>query len=293
MTNSKLLLSMVMVALVGCAATPEGGTTVTTNGLRIEEDADGAHGSFTDDGVEIRFTTRMLTPTVLDMTIEHSGMTLTYTADLETGVAEFDGFTTDTGEPTQMMDGDRATLATLAHELDQLGEDVSNPVDRLRGFASVWSEFPTTVNLQGHPPVEPDYARHRYDRWYEPWSGVQICDHLNTYFPGATHDCDHGGRGSDGNTMDNVYLSWHSAPTYWWDPNYGWTSVDNDHRTDFEYGYGECFGRCGAGCSSSGTFTVQCMDHDLCVRDGHIIISWYCDDEFVGTTDDYAFAPNC
>jgi hypothetical protein len=38
---------------------------------------------------------------------------------------------------------------------------------------------------------------------------------------------------------------------------------------------------------------MDCLDHDLCVRFGHSLASWWCDDEFAYTTDDYAFAPNC
>jgi hypothetical protein len=76
-----------------------------------------------------------------------------------------------------------------------------------------------------------------------------------------------------------------------------------DHDPNIWYAYGECFGRCGGGCCGAsgllctpdgvGTYTMDCLDHDLCVRFGHSLASWWCDDEFAYTTDDYAFAPNC
>jgi hypothetical protein len=296
MAKSKWVLLAIAAAAVGCAASPDGGTTVTRDGLQIDETPDGASGVYVHDGVEIRFSSTMLTPDVLDIVIEHSGMTLSYTADFSTGVAEFDGFVTETGEETQMLDGDRAILAALYAQLDELGADVSLPVEKLRGFANVWSEFPSTLELQGHPPVEPDYAHHRSDRWYEPWNGVQICDHLNTYFPYATHDCNRAGRGSDGNTVDTVWLSFYNTggTTYRSDNGGGsWISSSVNHTGAYEHAWGDCFGRCGAGCGG-GTFTIHCLDHDQCVRDSdHVIYSWYCDDEFVGTTDDWSFAPNC
>ena len=230
-----------------------------------------------------------------DLEIQLDGMTVTYLADFANATAEFDGYATETGGETQMLDADRDLLAALSRELEELGPDASLPIVKLRDFANVWAEFPSTLDMQGHPPVEPGY-RHRSDRWYEPWNGVQICDHLNTYMS-ATHDDNNYGRGHDASTLSSAYVSWHSAGscndgTYFLN-NGAWQCFEPDHSTDIEHAYGNCFGRCGSGCSSSGTFTIQCLDHDECVRTGHDVASLWCDDEFLGTTDDYAFAPNC
>lgn len=288
----KLTVLFSILGLVGCAGGSDG-AIATSRGLVIEEQGDEVHGTWTHEGSEIEFHTQMLTESILDMEITIDGMTVTYLADFENATAEFDGFGTESGADTQMLDTDRALMLALSQELEELGPDVSMGISKLRAFANVWAEFPSTLDMQGHPPVEPGY-RHREDRWYEPWNGVQICDHLNTYVS-ATHDDWDYGRGHDATTMYG-YVSWHSAFSCNDGTNFynnGWSCYEPDHDTNVEYGYGNCFGRCGAGCGSSGTFTIQCLDHDECVRTGHTTASLWCDDEFVGTTDDYAFAPNC
>jgi len=288
------LLWVVVFGFVGCAGGTEDGVIETSGGLLIEQQGEVVSGHWTHEGSEVEFHAEMLTESILDLEINFDGMTVTYLANFAEATAEFDGFTTATGEDTQMVDDDRALLLALSHELDQLGADVSLPVEKLRAFANTWSEFPSTMDLQGHPAVEPDY-RHREDKWYEPWNGHQICDHLNSYMV-ATHDDNNYNRGADASTI-NGYVSWHGAFSCNDGTNFHtggqWVCFEPDHDTSIEYAYGNCFGRCGGGCSSSGTFTLQCLDHDECVRTGHSTASWWCDDEFVGTTDDFAFAPNC
>lgn len=60
---------------------------------------------------------------------------------------------------------------------------------------------------------------------------------------------------------------------------------------------GECFGRCGAGCSSPPDpliqrFTQSCFDHDLCAR---ATGEWYgpCRDEWIAAMDDFLRASDC
>ncbi len=287
------LVWIAVFGFMGCAGGDDGAIE-TSGGLLIEEQGDEVTGSWVYEGSEVDFRAEMLSESILDLEINFDGMTISYLANFEDATAEFDGFTTDTGEETQMTDSDRAMLLALSRELEELGSDVSLPVEKLRGFANAWAEFPGTMDLQGHPPVEPAY-RHREDRWYEPWNGVQICDHLNSFMT-ATHDDWNYGRNADETTM-NGYVSWHGEQcsgadgTNFW--NNGWTCYEPDHDVNVEYGYGNCFGRCGAGCASSGTFTIQCLDHDECVRVGHDTASFWCNDEFAGTTDDWSFAPNC
>ena len=77
-------------------------------------------------------------------------------------------------------------------------------------------------------------------------------------------------------------------------PSAGWyTGVEIDHDTRVEYSYGNCYGVCGAGCPGTYQFTVDCVNHDQCVRNGHVLASGYCDDQFSAASDDWASAPNC
>ena len=162
MRKSVVLVAM-LGALVGCAGgTDSGGSTVTTGGLVVEEQGDRVSGHWTHEGVEIQFYARMLTANILDLEIQLDGMTVTYLADFANATAEFDGYATETGGETQMLDADRDLLAALSRELEELGPDASLPIVKLRDFANVWAEFPSTLDMQGHPPVEPDY-HHRSD----------------------------------------------------------------------------------------------------------------------------------
>ena len=72
-----------------------------------------------------------------------------------------------------------------------------------------------------------------------------------------------------------------------------WAGVEVNHDTNVEYAYGNCFGACGAGCPGSYQFTVDCVNHDSCVRNGHVMASGYCDDQYTSALDDWASAPNC
>jgi hypothetical protein len=128
-------------------------------------------------------------------------------------------------------------------------------------------------------------------------SYTTICDKLYTYVE-ATHDDWWYNRGDDKTTYYAFVAPYAACPsadgTYFW-KNSQWQCYAPDHDANVEYAYGDCFGRCGAGCGSggSGTYTYDCLDHDSCVRFGHSIASIWCDDEFTYTIDDYTFAPNC
>jgi hypothetical protein len=77
-------------------------------------------------------------------------------------------------------------------------------------------------------------------------------------------------------------------------PSAGWyVGVEVDHDTRVEYSYGNCFGVCGAGCPGSYQYTVDCLNHDTCTRNGHVLASGYCDDQFTAASDDWASAPDC
>jgi hypothetical protein len=124
-----------------------------------------------------------------------------------------------------------------------------------------------------------------------------VCDRLYTYVK-ATHDDWWYDRWDDETTYF-AYVSPEPAcstgdGTYFW-KNGAWQCFEPDHDANVEYAYGDCFGRCGAGCGDNGkgSYTYDCLDHDSCVRFGHILASVWCNDEFATTIDDFAFAPSC
>lgn len=267
----------------------------------------------TDKGVtgtlgETTFKSEMATDDVLDIQVNVNGMVMTALVDFKSGVIEYDGYTAASGENTQMTDEDRAALVHLEAGLAQLQGELPFALDKLRSFVATEAEHPTTVDLQDIRLVE------------ENRSWTSLCYAKNSYYP-ASHDCDTGGFWIDATTLDNVWLSstgdlggpdgvaWYfpsggsfqaCSGSLWCSrysasvPSAGWyTGVEVDHDTRVEYSYGNCFGVCGAGCPGSYQFTVDCVNHDQCVRNGHITSSGYCDDQFTAASDDWMLAPNC
>jgi hypothetical protein len=128
-------------------------------------------------------------------------------------------------------------------------------------------------------------------------TNTTICEKLYTYVS-ATHD-DLWYDGEDNSTSYFAYVSPHPAcpegsGTHFW-KNGTWQCDGPDHDASVEYAYGNCFGRCGAGCGDNGkgTYTQDCVDYDSCVRFGDGLASSGCNDEFYATIDDFVFAPNC
>ncbi|MDQ3035466.1 MAG: hypothetical protein M3Y87_23880 [Myxococcota bacterium] len=285
----------VALAMVGCAGSGTG--TGTSGALTVEESAGEASGSFVDDSEadlgRVDFTSRFVDTNVLEIVLDFHGLTVSSLVDFDNGVVEYDGFASDNGEDTQILDDDRALMLAFSRALDTLGTDASEPVSRLRSFANTWADFPSTLDPQG-------LSLMAEDRSYS-----SMCSRVNTY-QRATHDCWSGAgdcsnwagcsRGDDNATTDYAYVSMHGAGscndgTFF--HNGSWQCYEPDHSSSVEYAYGNCLGRCGSGCGSSTQFTWDCFDHDQCVRTGHDVASAWCDDEFSSTVDDWASAPNC
>lgn len=124
---------------------------------------------------------------------------------------------------------------------------------------------------------------------------TSLCSRVNSWYL-VTHD-DWNYYNWDDHTTYYAWLSMHPAGpchdgTYFWLNNH-WYCYEPDHDPSVEYAFGNCFGRCGGGCGSSTQFTVDCANHDSCVRFGHGTASWWCFDEFLATIDDWILAPNC
>ncbi len=296
MTKQHAWWAVALLVVGGCAGADTG--TATTGTLTLDESLGEVSGSYVDESEadlgRVDFTGRFVDTNVLEIVLDMHGMTITSLVDFDSGVIEYDGFTTETGEDTQIIDEDRQLLRDLARAMDGLGIEVSEPVERIRSFANMWAEFPSTLDPQGLSLVAED-------------RGISsMCYAVNTY-QRSTHDCwDSAGdcsnwwgcaRWDDNSTLDYTYMSMHgdgpcNDGTYFWNGN-TWQCYEPNHPSSIEYGYGGCFGRCGAGCGSSTQFTRDCVDHDECVRFGHDLASAWCDDDFVSTIDDWASAPNC
>jgi hypothetical protein len=85
-----------------------------------------------------------------------------------------------------------------------------------------------------------------------------------------------------------AYGNWDSPGTTWYLTNGSWSSSSNGHgggtATRIE---GDCYGRYGAGCGSGTAYFRENGSHDHCVRNGHSLISAWCSDELVSTTQPY------
>lgn len=315
------LLALALVSVAGCALQTQDQSEEGTakKGLEMTESYSQLTGRFVAAAGEVvTLDAKMVGEHRFEIVVRLNGMVITEVADGEAGVIEFDGFSTATGEDTQMGDPDRRLLLELTQELSQLGPNVGRMVDATRRFVGMWAEYPDTLPLQGIKLAEANRS----------WTS--LCAYEGTYYR-ASHDCQYGGWWTDSTTLGNDtpgggYLSLHGDlggqdGTRFWIPAagtyticvnsgvscddqskyFGYTGWNNaeeiSHDTRIEYAYGNCFGVCGAGCDGS-DFTVDCQNHDQCVRNGHYTTSGYCDDQFAACTDDalptwLGGAPNC
>jgi hypothetical protein len=138
-------------------------------------------------------------------------------------------------------------------------------------------------------------------------SWTSLCDQMYTWV-WADHDCQYFGWGGNPKPVNIGPWNTSSIPNYngtaygnwvnggWQYPDQGWAY--NSVPTGVGYEWGNCYGECGAGCGSP-DYTVDCLNHDHCVRNhGHWIGSGYCDDQFAACSDDslaswMGGAPNC
>ncbi len=299
MTKRALVLLSIVAA--GCAGQGSSSSSATGE-LSIQEGQGTASGYFIDhsqaDLGRVDFNSRFVDTNVLDIELRFHGMSITAVVDFDSGVIEHDGFASDNGASTQMLEDDRALVLAFAHALDGRGSHVSEAVQRLRSFSSTWAEYPTTVELQGISLMD-------VDRGY-----TSICWALNTY-QAASHDCTWNcpwynpfcsnsvnSWWTDSTTLDYAYVSMHGAGpcndgTYFLNSSGQWQCYEPSHVATVEQAYGNCMGRCGSGCGSDTQFTWDCLYHDECVRVGHDTAAASCDDQFTSTTDDWAAAPDC
>ncbi|HEY8379091.1 MAG TPA: hypothetical protein VIK91_21510 [Nannocystis sp.] len=193
-------------------------------------------------------------------------------------VAEIDGFTGE-GADTQIVAADRELLAAFVKALDDaVDPDDSLAARMLYRVSSNWSQTPDTVLLQ------------RSVAGAEQRGYTSLCAYYGQYLL-ATHD-DNNYNAFAAQTSSYAHVGHRSASTYYY-VNGKWTTSTQDHKA-YLYEYGNCYGNCGAGCPGGAqTLSLDCHDHDQCVRNGHALASLWCNDEFVSASDDEFFAPTC
>jgi hypothetical protein len=247
--------------------------------LDVQASAASLTGTFAMDDSVVSFSSTEVTANEFDVLVELNGMTLTALVDRAGQVAEVDGFAASGGD-TQLLDADRVVLdgfvRALAGEVDTEGFAAASVLYRV---ASNWSQTPDTMPLQ------------RQVAGSENRDYVSICAYFGKYLE-ATHDdnnCDF----FEPNCTSIAQVGNRVSPTFSL-INGTWTTTTPNHLPRV-YQTGDCYGNCGASCPGSDpqTLTLDCHDHDQCVRNGHFIASFYCNDEFSSASDDEFFAPRC
>ncbi|HET9959081.1 MAG TPA: hypothetical protein VFQ61_31540 [Polyangiaceae bacterium] len=272
-------------------------------------------GSYSYRGETLRFEGEALDSAYF-VTLEVRGMILSATIDAS-GASDFDAFKRADGTDTAMTAEDRALVHALDSALTEISGEQASELPALAMFnhaLALWSDYPSTIPLR----------RAYFARAERTSSAQNLCSRVNKPGQGeafspiwtwASHDCfkvkgldtnDCGARsggcayGDDSSTVENVFMSMHPKGGYGDGRYYGDTAstfeaYEPDHDSNVEFGYGNCFGRCGADCGGSSQFTQACLDHDLCVTFGHW--TWNplsaCDDEFIEAAIDYLAEPDC
>lgn len=270
--------SMMAMGMSALLAACSGGGAGDTNGtLDVESTESGVQGSYSLGESNLRFSSREVEPGVVDVVVSLHGLDLTAVVSSQQNAAEVDGFATG-GTDTQLVAQDREVLEGFVKTLEAEGvSDGSLAAATLLRVSSNWSQTPDTVPLA------------RSVVGSENRDFVSICGFFDTFLD-ATHDDANFPIFSDF-TTSHAHVGLRSADTFYFIGF--WTTVVQDH-VPLLFEAGNCYGNCGGGCPGSAqTLTLDCHDHDQCVRNGHAIASLFCDDEFISASDDEFFAPTC
>lgn len=294
----KVLGAVAAMMLFGCGGSARtDGAAQAVDGLELKQESGVVSGSFAQAGTVAQFTSREVEPGVYRIEVRQNGMSLTGLVDAANGVSSLDGFAEETGQDTQMLDGDREVLSGLYAALNaQLpaGDAAAPEAKYLRRAVSLWSQHPTTVELQRAVMGEQGRGYTMlcsYAKCNGSWTGT--CGGYYNWYSYAKHDCQHGGFSYTGNQqiaqLGNHYTC--SGDEYYMSGGV-WKCGEPDHWSRPKV-VGNCFGRCGGGCGGDTQYTLDATNHDGCVRNGHMLASGYCDDQFMSASDDEMFAGNC
>lgn len=266
------------IAMSAFLAACSSGGAVDTNGiLDVKPTQSGLQGSYSLGESTLRFSSREVEPGVVDVVVSLHGVDLTAVVNSKQNAAEVDGFATG-GTDTQLVAQDREVLTSFVKALEtEAGSDDSLAATTLTRVSSNWSQTPDTV------PLARSVVGSENRDWFS------LCGYYGSYVD-ATHD-DSNFSAFSANTTSHAHVGYRSASTFYYIGF--WTTAVQNHQP-LLYEYGNCYGNCGAGCPGGAqTLTIDCHDHDQCVRNGHDIASIWCDDEFTSASDDEFFAPTC
>ncbi|RKG91588.1 hypothetical protein D7V97_41780 [Corallococcus sp. CA053C] len=267
------------------------------DGLSLQSEAGVTQGTWGHDGQSVSFASREVEPGVYRLEVRLKGLTLTGLLDPASGVTTLDGFADANGQDTQVVDADREVLAAFYQALNQglpAGDAAAPEAMYLRRAVGLWAQQPTSVTLKRTVMGE-------QGRGYTMLCSYAKCGGKNTgscggtynWYSYAKHDCNNGGFDVAKNQQiaqlgdhttcggDEYYLNGST-----------WVCGEPDHWSRPKV-LGNCFGRCGGGCGGDTQYTLDATNHDGCVRNGHVLASGYCDDQFVSASDDELLAPNC
>lgn len=296
--NSKLLVACALswaAVLSGCSGNADPSSSSTTGTSATTDSADvtgeltmapvagGLSGEFVLASRTVKFKA-VTDQGATDVTVDVDGMTLTALIDTKSQVGELDGFATSNGGDTQITDDDRTVLTAFNHAIAaNVAADKTNQLPSeaklLVRMADLWAETPSSVPLT-HQVLGQE------NRSY-----TSICSQYQTWQYATHDDWNYNDWDARSTSISLVGSRWGGSTYYY--VNGTWTSATQDHKA-YVYEAGDCYGRCGAGCSSGDqVLTSDCNNHDQCVRNGHSIASIWCDDEFSACIDDEAFAPSC
>lgn len=269
-----LMAAGLSLFFVACAGSPES----TPGTLAVQTSTGSLKGSYGLGDSTVKFQSTETAPGVFDVVIELHGMTLSALIDRNRQVAEADGFAQD-GAETQLVDADRDALRSFVSALsEQLDTDSDGVASILARLASNWSQMPETV------PLQRQVAASENRGW------TSLCSSKGAYVT-ATHDDNNYGKNNPRSTSYG-HVGLRSSSTEYYVGG-RWITTGQDHVAGL-YERGSCYGNCGAGCPGGNqTLTVDCHNHDQCVRNGHALASLWCDDEFTSASDDEFFAARC
>lgn len=296
-----LAVFVVAVAVVACGteqAEPiDPGTGEMQGELVLRQEVDEVSGTFALGEDLVRFSSREVEEGVFDIEVELQGLTLIGLLDPANGVSALDGFVTETGANTQMLEGDRLLLSALYGALNAelpQGAEAGDPARYLRRSVGLWAQNPDSVELPRVVMGEEGRGYTMlcsYAKCNGSWTGT--CNGYYNWYSYAKHDCNVGGF-TDTRNQQIAQLGDHyscSGDEYYMSGG-NWVCGEPDHWVRPKV-VGNCFGRCGGGCGGDTQYTLDATNHDGCVRNGHATASAYCNDQFVSAMDDELNAPDC
>ncbi|TNE92102.1 MAG: hypothetical protein EP330_02820 [Deltaproteobacteria bacterium] len=276
-----VLTAAILATLTACGSAELQGDTATFDGpvadpaLNMLRDDGAAAGELVmDDGSSVMFTANHDNGLSL-IIVELNGMRLT--AEKDRAGVRYDGRSIADNSPALMTDLDRAALmrlttaleaefypsvahATSKEEYRAIRPELSDAEQLLfSAVEGIWTQWPSSQPLA----YEIDLAT-------TPRSGQSSRRYATPkYVVYGEHDC---------NSCD------------FGDEDCG------EYKELGRYFDGANHGNCGT--SDYGTqYTWDCTNHDQCVRTskhgGHVLLSLYCDDQFLSCTDDELLAPSC